>query len=104
MKIHAIADDEYHDLDGALRLGGATWGSPINEGFSVLHAVVFNRSKLIDGPDATQEDDGEVWLKEPWSGADRALGDAALAKGAPDLLSDADRALLLQAWRAVFER
>lgn len=102
MKGRAIPDEDYDQLDGTLKLGSGTWSSPINEGFCVLHTVVFDRARNQDGPAAIEDDGEDVWLVAPWSGADRALGDAALALGAPELVSEADRAVLLQAWNRVF--
>lgn len=86
------------NLDGTLRIGSLPYGSPIYEGLSLLHTVVFNRAKAIDGESATTNDGEEEYLNEPWSGAGAVLGDAALALGAPEFTSAEDRGILLSGW------
>lgn len=87
------------NLDGTLSVGTRPHGSPIYEGLSVLHGVVFERAKAVDGEGATTIDDEEEYLNEPWSGAGAVLGDAALALGAPEFVSPEDRIILLKALR-----
>lgn len=102
LRQQSMADEYDRSLDGALSLGRERWRSPINEGFSVLYDAVFNRAEAVDGDAATQVEDDEVLLIDPWDGAARVLGDAALALGAPELMNDRDRACLLSGWLAVF--
>lgn len=97
------SDDIHDQYDGTLQMGGQSWGSPINQGLSVLHDIVFRRAKHLDGDAATESDDEDVWLVQPWSEADRVIGDAALALGAPELMTDEDRDILLHGWSRVFE-
>jgi hypothetical protein len=97
----AISDEYTVPLDGALSIGRL--GSPIGQGLSLIYETTFKRAKVVDGDAAIESDDEDVWLVEPWDGAARVLGDAALALGAPELLDDGDRACLLSGWRAVYE-
>jgi hypothetical protein len=87
-------------LDGTLRIGSMPHGSPIYEGLSVLHTVVFERAKAVDGKAATTIDDEDEYLNDPWEGASSVLGDAALALGAPEFVSVEDRGILLHGWRS----
>lgn len=82
-------------LDGTLRVGSMPHGSPIYEGLSVLHTVVFQRAKSIDGEAATTINDEDEYLNEPWHGAGAVLADAALAMGAGDLIGAVDRSVLV---------
>ena len=98
----AIPDDIHDHYDGTLQMGGQKWGSPINGGLSVLHDTVFKRAQSLDGDAATESDQDDIWLLHPWEGADRVLGDAALALGAPEQMIAEDRATLLHGWLKVF--
>lgn len=74
-------------------------GSPVNGGFSVLSTVVNASAQrycawYVDG-------DGEHALTEPWESASRALLYAAMALGAPHLMSATDAAVLTATWQAV---
>ncbi|MES2445018.1 MAG: hypothetical protein V4574_19505 [Pseudomonadota bacterium] len=93
-------EGDFADLDGALALGGQ--GSPINQGLSLLHNLVFKRAQAMDGDRATEADDEDIWLAAPWDGAGTVLGDAALALGAPQAVGNVDRIILLQGWERVF--
>jgi hypothetical protein len=74
-------------------------GSPINNGFLVLDDVVRTAAKQR-GTDALVPDgDGNLVLTEPWSTAESALIEAAMALGAPDLVTEAEAAVLTVAWR-----
>jgi hypothetical protein len=96
MREGGIPDGNYEDLDGTLLLGIS--GSPINKGLAVLHGGVFKRAEALDGDAATAGDGEDVWLASPWNGASCALCDAALAMGAPKIVSPNDRNILMQAW------
>jgi hypothetical protein len=76
--------------------------SPVNRGLAVVHGAVFRRALALVGDAATEEDDTDVWLIEPWRGASSSLIDAALAFGAPDHVTPPDRDVLTQAWVRVF--
>lgn len=86
------------NLDGTLRVGSKPHGSPIYEGLSVLHSIVFRRAKEIDGEAATTIDDEDEYINEPWHGAAAVLADAALALGAPRFVGAHDRDILLSGW------
>ncbi|MFN3891379.1 MAG: hypothetical protein ACK4MV_13355 [Beijerinckiaceae bacterium] len=86
------------DLDGALKIGGR---SPINAALAVLHGILFERAHAIDGAHASSELDNDVSLVEPWATAAQTMGDAALAIGAPELMSMEDRAALVSAYAGV---
>jgi hypothetical protein len=76
--------------------------SPVNRGLMVVHGQLFKRAVAVAGEAATEEDDTDIWLVEPWRGASSALIDAALAFGTPEHMTPADRAILMQAWVRVF--
>jgi hypothetical protein len=94
--------DRYGDLDGTLAIGASKAGSPIGAAPRVIHAAVGRRAEAVTGPAVwrVDEDDPEgAWLAEPWCAASVALVVAALAFGAPDLVSSADHEILTAAWR-----
>jgi hypothetical protein len=101
MRTQGISDTEYPEpLGNALLLG--TSGSPINRGLTVLHDVTFRRAKELQGDAAVIVDDEDVWLAEPWNTACAALGDAALALGAPEFVDRDDSLILKRGWAAVY--
>jgi hypothetical protein len=91
-------------LDGTLRVGSMPHGSPIYEGLSVLHTVVFQRAKILGGEAATTIEDEDEYLNEPWQTAGAVLADAALALGAPKFVSASDQAILLKGWAGLEDR
>jgi hypothetical protein len=102
LKDRGLHDDQ--DLDGTVQFAGKTLsGSPINKGLLVLHYIVFKRARALDGTAVIQTDGEDETLAPPWNGAASALGDAALAFGAPELATDSEKAVLLQAWRLTFD-
>ena len=86
-------------LDGVLKMCG---GSPVNGALAVLHHLAFERARLIDGSAALIQEGDSVFLAEPWATAAQVIGDAALALGAPDLVSDSGRDALVSGWVSVF--
>jgi hypothetical protein len=102
LKQENIPDVDYDDLDGTLSLGMPTWGSPINQGLTVLHTVVFKRAQAVDSDLATESDDEDIWLVHPWNMAATVLSDTALALGAPQAVNDSDRQILLHGWSSLF--
>lgn len=79
--------------------------SPVGGAFTVLHQVLSRRAREIAGDAAFEEDeDGEQWFTGPWAGALQALLCAVMALGAPELMSEADRLLLLRAWNETAAR
>lgn len=89
------------DLSGTLLFPGTRGGSPINRGFSVIYTQVAKRAQELVGASAFVEDpiDREGASLEPtWTAACDALLDAAMAFGAPSLLSSDDASILTTAW------
>ena len=92
------------DPPGLLTLHGADrTGSPINNGFVVLHDVVQSAAKLRGTDALVVDEDGDLVLAEPWLTAESALIEAAMALGAPDLVTAVEAEALTAAWRAVTE-
>jgi hypothetical protein len=78
--------------------GGAR--SPIHSGFTVLHSVLAERARGLVGDAAfVVDDEGNQAFTPVWASAADAFLHAAMAFGAPELLSPADRNALTQAWR-----
>ncbi|HEX8829963.1 MAG TPA: hypothetical protein VF705_02300, partial [Longimicrobium sp.] len=74
--------------------------SPIGIGFTLLYDVFWRRARELAGDEAFETDDeGEVCFTEPWGKAADVLLHAAMAVGAPELLSSEDRAALIRAWK-----
>jgi hypothetical protein len=85
-----------HDHTVTLAAGDSR--SPIGAGFTVLHNLVVERARtLTNGAAVTTNDDDEVVLAPEWSATSDALLHAAMAHGAPELLSPADTELLTAA-------
>ncbi|MBI3561281.1 MAG: hypothetical protein HY080_06140 [Gammaproteobacteria bacterium] len=92
------------DLSGTLLFPGTRGGSPINRGFSVIYTQVAKRAEELVGSSAFVVDpiDSEGACLEPtWAAACNALLDAAMAFGAPTLLSGSDASILATAWHKV---
>jgi hypothetical protein len=80
----------------------AAW-SPIGGGFCLLHSVPSDRARNLVGDSAFEiDDEGERSFTSEWRSACRALLSSAMAYGAPNLMSLADRELLLFAWIETF--
>lgn len=93
--IHRGAD---HGNTLAVFAGGTR--SPLGSAFTLLHDVVGRRAREVAGEAAfVADEDGEMCLAGPWAKAAEALLHAAMALGAPDLVPEADQAVLLAAWR-----
>ncbi|OPC84516.1 hypothetical protein B4N89_29540 [Embleya scabrispora] len=86
--------------------GAGPADSPIGKGFLAVSAAVRAAARDRGGPTAFEteydEDDGqsEEVMAHPWSHALGPLLHAAMALGAPHLMSDADRDALTAPWRA----
>ncbi|PWR13636.1 hypothetical protein DKT69_20120 [Micromonospora sicca] len=100
--VHA-ADERDRDHSATIghhQPGRAT--SPIGAGFTVLHTAVTDSAQLRGRPGALRVNpDGEQLLDETWATAGSALLHAAMAFGAPELVTGAEAAVLTAAWRAV---
>ena len=91
---------EGRDMSGVVAAGQGRSRSPIGHGLSLIHRGVWDSAQHAAGEAAFDEDEEERWLVEPWSEAAGALMDAGWALGVPDLFDEAEREILLQAWRA----
>lgn len=95
--------DQPADFSGvdAVHRAGRT-GSPVGSGLMVVDRAVWERAEASGGVQAARvEGQPELVLSEPWAAAGTALIEAALAVGAPELVDDAEAAVLTTAWRAV---
>ncbi|HJQ38533.1 MAG TPA: hypothetical protein VKB93_15450 [Thermoanaerobaculia bacterium] len=72
--------------------------SPVGSGFTVLHSVISEKAYAHAGTDAFTDDEDGTWLVPPWSDASSAALQAAMAFGAPQLVSADDAKLLTEAW------
>ena len=95
---------EYTQWEGVIGVGGEAPASPIRRGLSAVFNCICSRALEADGDDAWYagdgpEDDPDMHLVEPWATASLALIEAAMALGAPDLLSREDRDVLTAPWR-----
>ncbi|MFJ1302701.1 hypothetical protein ACILG0_22300 [Pseudomonadota bacterium AL_CKDN230030165-1A_HGKHYDSX7] len=102
----AATQDE--DWTGTLAASGRSGNeqSPVHGGFMLIHSQLWQRAQTVGGPDAILriEDDGEIeeTLAAPWDGACSALLHAAMARGAPGLVSEADSTTLTRAFDTAF--
>jgi len=86
-----------HDHTATLAAGD--FRSPIGAGFTVLHNLIVERARtLTDGAALTTNDEDELVLAPDWWAAGEAFLHAAMAQGAPELMSSADAELLTAAW------
>ncbi|WP_317203883.1 hypothetical protein [Janthinobacterium sp.] len=76
--------------------------SPVGYALSLVSSMVLNQGRAVSGPAAIAIDvEGEVELQAPWSGATSALLYAAMAYGAPGLLTLQQAAVLKFPWETV---
>ncbi len=65
-----------------------------------MHNLIVERARtLTNGAAVTIDDEDEVVLTSEWSAAGDAFLHAAMALGAPELMSPADADLLIAAWK-----
>lgn len=87
-----------HDHTATLAAGESR--SPIGAGFTVLHQRIVDCARtLTNGAALTTSDDDELLLAPDWWAAGEACLHAAMAQGAPELLSPGDAELLTAAWK-----
>jgi hypothetical protein len=86
---------DHHDT---LHVSGPPGGSPINHGFFLVCEIVTRRARALDGDAAFAHDEEGPYLTAPWSGASTAALHAAMALGAPQCCTEAQRRRLLSAW------
>jgi hypothetical protein len=91
------ADDHRHTL--AIVSGGPHGRSPIGGGLTVLYSVLTDRARALAGDAAfVVGEEGDSSFAAPWDAAAEAFLHAAMAYGAPELLSSVDVNLLTAAW------
>lgn len=96
-EVYAAAWSAWIAGDGAGRSG-----SPVGHGFAVLDDELEHRARAVAGPaGVTLDDDGGHDLAEPWCDARSALLHAAMALGAPQLVTPDGRAHLLRGWHSL---
>jgi hypothetical protein len=104
-----MPDDKrvFEDWEGVIGAGGTIPPSPVGRGLSaVFNSVCANALRAFgdnawyttDGPEV---EDPDMHLAEPWYTAALCLLEAAMALGAPHLLSEADRKTLTAPWHAL---
>ena len=98
MEERGESSERYEDLSATLLSGGDRPGSPVGRGLMLIANTVHKRAVAVDGDSATESDEEDVWLVPPWNRAAAALCDAAIALGAPHLVGEEDRKILLRAW------
>ena len=98
------AHDE-SDFSGTLAAGAGPSRSPINYGLTLTYRAVWDRADALMGSEAFVDDEeGERTLAPVWSSAAAALLDAAIAVGAPSIVTEEDAVILTAAWRSVADQ
>jgi hypothetical protein len=112
--ITALARSRHPDAENAYSRAWGIWikgmksrpagiHSPVNCGFPIISFSVRERANAICGEAAfVLDEDGEKCLEPTWSAASKALCEAAMALGAPELSPNEDRNCLAKAWISVF--
>jgi hypothetical protein len=96
---HAFEERVGSDHSPTLGVGSRGYDSPIGRGFVLLYNVLFKRVRELEGDSAfTVDDDGEIYFSDKWNRAFNILKHAAMARGAPELLSEPDRDVLSAEW------
>jgi hypothetical protein len=82
--------------------GGARF--PIGVGLTVLYSVLSDRARSLVGDVAfVVDEEGDQSFAPEWAAVSDAFLQAAMALGAPQLMSTEERELLLSAWKSVQE-
>jgi hypothetical protein len=77
-------------------------GSPVGDGLLVLDRELGKRARTVSGEAGFAiDDEGNSYLVAPWRQAGAALGHAAMAIGAPRLITQEARAHLLRGWQSL---
>jgi hypothetical protein len=92
------------DFTGTLQVPvrGKGTTSPINKGFSVVYEAIRQCALAMQPPAVTIDEEGEQHLKPEWLTAAWTCLEAAMAVGAPHLLTDEEKQILTAAWNATF--
>jgi len=76
--------------------------SPIGAGFGLIYSTLFARAKELVGDSSfSVDEDGEVSLTPKWSAAADFLLHAAMALGAPEIVSESESVALLASWNVI---
>ena len=98
-------EDDWRGTLAATRRGDKA-RSPVHSGFLLIHSQLRQRAGELDGANAFTliEEDGETEqvLNPMWQAACDALLFAAMARAAPQYVSDDDALTLTRAWTGVF--
>ena len=87
-----------------LGVGSRGYDSPIGRGFVLLLNVVHKRAGELEGDSAFKVDgDGEIHFTPSWQMAFDATKHAAMASGAPELLSEHELRRLTSRWASLME-
>ncbi len=96
---------EESDLSRTLEVGPGTPRSPVNCGLTLTYRAVWDRADALLGSAAFVDDEeGERTLAPVWASAAAALLDAAMALGAPAIVTEEDAVILTAAWRSVVDK
>jgi hypothetical protein len=92
------------DHAGTLGVGSRGYDSPIGRGFVLLFNVVYKRAKAVEGDSAfSVDEEGEIHFVPRWQIAFDAARFAAMACGAPELVSEQERRILAASWGSIVE-
>jgi len=84
---------------GVLAMGNGLSRSPLGHAFTLAHAQYCKRVRALAGSDAFEADeDGDEWLRAPWSEALTTLLAIIMVLGAPHLSSTENTATMTNAW------
>jgi hypothetical protein len=93
------------DFSRTLAAGSGPSRSPINCGLTLTYQAVWDRADTLPGSAAFVDDEeGERTLAPVWASAAAALLDAAIALGAPSIVTEEDAVILTAAWRSVVDQ
>lgn len=97
-------DETVGNHESTLGVGSCGYDSPIGRGFVLLFNVVHKRARAIEGDSAfSVDDEGELHFLPHWQIAFDAARFAAMACGAPELLSEQERRILVATWASMLE-
>jgi hypothetical protein len=88
------------DHSGVLQIGSKSPGSPVGRAPSILHSLLVQRAREIDGDEAFVEDDDVLSFNPKWAKVEKCAQNALFSIGVDErLLSPHERALLGRAFR-----
>lgn len=95
-----VPDSEHLGDDHRTTLGVSGLSrSPIGGGFGLIYSTLFDRAKeLVGDASFSVDDEGEISLTPVWAAASETLLHAAMALGAPDVVTAGESVALLASW------